>query len=64
VFTGPDGRDWICCHYFQEGKQPVPGSVLPEYVDTAPQLGIEPLHFANGRFSLTGPTWTEQTVDY
>ncbi len=64
VFAGPDGRDWICCHYFPEGKQPVPGSVVPEYHDTSPQLGIEPLHFAHGKFSITGPTWKEHTVVY
>ena len=64
VFEGPDGKDWICCHYFLEGKQPIPDSPIPEYRDTAPQLGIEPLHFSDGKFSVTGPTWTEQIVNY
>ena len=59
VFEGPDGKDWLCCHYFIEGKQPVSGSLIPEYHDTAPQLGIEPLRFADGKFSVFGPTWTE-----
>ncbi|MBC8096279.1 MAG: family 43 glycosylhydrolase [Akkermansiaceae bacterium] len=62
VFEGPDGRDWICCHYFLEGKQPVTGSPVPEYLDSQPQLGIEPLHYSKGQFSIVGPTWTEQAV--
>jgi len=64
VFEGPDGGDWFCCHYFLEGKQPIPGSPIPEYRDTAPQLGLEPLHFSNGKFSISGPTWTEQVVKW
>lgn len=64
VFVGPDGKDWICCHYFLTGKQPVAGSAIPEFLDTAPQLGIEPLQYSNGKFSIAGPTWTEQTVTY
>jgi hypothetical protein len=63
VFEGPDGKDWICCHYFMEGRQPIPCSLIPEYRDTAPQLGIEPLRFADGKFYVSGPTWTEQTVN-
>jgi beta-xylosidase len=64
VFEGPDGKDWLCCHFFPEGKQPIPGSPIPEYRDTAPQLGIEPLYFSNGKFSVNGPTWTEQVVKW
>ena len=64
VFEGPDGKDWLCCHYFLEGKQPVPGSPIPEYHDAAPQLGIEPLDLSHGKFSVNGPTWTEQTVNF
>ncbi len=63
VFEGPDGRDWICCHYMREGRIPIPGHST-EYADTLPQLGIEPLHYANGTFSVNGPTWTEQTVTW
>ena len=62
VFEGPDARDWLCCHYFLEGRDPVAGSIIPEYHDTAPQLGIEPLHLHEGLWQAAGPTWTEQRV--
>jgi beta-xylosidase len=61
IFEGPDGRDWISCHYLWEGRAPVPGDVL-EYADTSPHLGIEPLVYEDERFRVNGPTWTEQTV--
>jgi xylan 1,4-beta-xylosidase len=63
IFEGPDGRDWISCHYMREGLITIPGDVI-EYADTQPQLGIEPLHYADGQFSVKGPTWTEQTVTW
>ncbi len=63
VFTGPDGKDWICCHYFLEGKRRVADSPQPEYYDSTPQLGIEPLHYTNGTFRVAGPTWTEQVIE-
>ena len=63
IFEGPDGRDWLSCHYMLEGRVPIPGEVL-EYEDTQPQLGIEPLHFHDGIFSVAGPTWTEQIATW
>ena len=64
IFEGPDGKPWLCCHYFLEGKQRIPNSPQPEYFDTAPQLGFEPLCFADGKYSVHGPTWTEQIVNF
>jgi beta-xylosidase len=64
IFEGPDGRDWICCHYFREGTEPILSGPVIEYRDTAPQLGIEPLQFRNGAFAVDGPTWTEQVVQW
>ena len=63
IFEGPDGNDWISSHYFIEGKEPIPGSIIPEYYDTAPQLGYEPLQYRDGLFYVNGPTWTEQVVE-
>jgi beta-xylosidase len=63
VFTGPDGGDWLSCHYLRQGRQPIPGPVI-EYEDTAPQLAIEPLRYHDGQFSVLGPTWTEQVVNW
>ncbi len=62
VFEGPDGKDWICCHYWLQGKTIVAFDHLPLYAETREQLGIEPLHFENGKWSVNGPTWTEQKV--
>lgn len=62
IFPGPDGRDWMCCHYFLEGRSPIGGTPVPEYHDSNPQLGIEPIQFHDGRFHIVGPTWTEQLV--
>ena len=62
VFTGPDGRDWLSCHYFLEGQQPDTSKNATEFFDTMPQLGIEPLEFRDGLFFANGPTWTEQRV--
>lgn len=64
IFTGPDDRDWISCHYLPEGKQPHFNGTVLEYADAYPQLGIEPLHWQNGQFSIKGPTWTEQIVSW
>lgn len=60
IFEGPDGRDWLCCHYLREGREIVSTDPVVEYGDVTPQLGIEPLEFRDGRFSVRGPTWTEQ----
>lgn len=62
VFEGPDGDDWFCAHYFAEGKEPVVGSPIPEYYDSVPQLGYEPLVPTASGFMIAGPTWTPQTV--
>lgn len=48
IFTGPDGRDWICALYQEKGK--------PE------QLGIDPIWIENGLLKTNAPTFTEQTV--
>jgi xylan 1,4-beta-xylosidase len=64
IFEGPDAKDWLCCHYFLEGSRPILSSPVIEYEDTQPQLGIEPLHFRNGRFAINGPTSTEQIVQW
>jgi xylan 1,4-beta-xylosidase len=61
IFQGPDGRDWLSCHYLREGAAPIPGEVV-EYADAAPHLAIEPLRYHDGLFFVTGPTWTEQIV--
>lgn len=62
IFAGPDGRDWLSCHYFLEGKQADERKSVMEFHDTLPQLGIEPLKFRDGLFYAAGPTWTEQLV--
>ena len=62
VFEGPDGLDWLCCHYFLEGKELDDSKLVLEYFDTMPQLGFEPLEFRDGLFHAKGPTWTEQVV--
>ena len=61
VFEGPDGADWLCCHYFLEGRKPIEGSI-PEYRDTAPQLGIEPIRLHAGEWHVDGPTWTQRRI--
>jgi xylan 1,4-beta-xylosidase len=62
VFEGPDSSDWLCCHYFLEGQQLKSDGPVPEYHDSRPQLGIEPLSYKNGQFTMHGPTWTEQVI--
>lgn len=62
IFAGTDGRDWLSCHYFLEGKRPDTSKSTMEFHDTFPQLGIEPLEFRDGLFYTNGPTWTEQLV--
>ncbi|MCD6378044.1 MAG: family 43 glycosylhydrolase [Planctomycetes bacterium] len=48
IFTGPDGRDWLVCHYQEKGK--------PE------TLGFDPIWIENGIIKTNGPTWTEQII--
>jgi beta-xylosidase len=62
VFEGPDGTDWLCCHYFLEGREILSTDPTVQYADSQEQLGFEPLRFRDGRWSVTGPTWTEQTI--
>ena len=62
VFTGPDGRDWLCCHYFPEGKTVIATEPVLQYADSHEQLGIEPLEFREGQWRVNGPTWTPQQV--
>lgn len=64
VFEGPDGKEWICCHYWLQGKTIVAFDHLPLYAETREQLGIEPLHFENGKWRLNGPTWEPQLVTW
>jgi beta-xylosidase len=63
IFEGPDGQDWLCCHYLRVGQKPLGGNSL-EYADAVPQLGIEPLSRRDGQFRSAGPTWTEQAVTW
>lgn len=64
VFEGPDGTDWICCHYFLEGSHIISTEPTIQYGDSHEQLGIEPLRFQNNCWSVAGPTWTEQTIEW
>lgn len=48
IFTGPDGRDWIVCHYQERGG--------------VESLGFDPLWIEHGEIRSNGPTWTEETV--
>ncbi|MES2277248.1 MAG: hypothetical protein V4592_14570 [Bacteroidota bacterium] len=62
IFEGPDGRLWSSCHYAFYKGQPFPS--VNEIGEPKPQMGIEPLFFKNGIFTIGGPTWTKQTVKY
>lgn len=64
LFNGPDGTDWFCCHYLVAGRESVIQDGIRQYTDTTPQLGIEPVRFVNGQFTIAGPTWTAQSVKY
>jgi len=64
LFEGPDGKLWSSCHYLMYDKRPYPYSQTLEPWERTPQLGIEPVLFANGLFSIGGPTWTEQIIHY
>jgi hypothetical protein len=45
-------------------KRPYPYSQTLESWEYTPQMGIEPVYYKDGTFSITGPTWTEQIVNY
>jgi xylan 1,4-beta-xylosidase len=62
LFIGPDGNLWTSCHYFMYEKRPYPYSRTFEEWEKFPQMGIEPVHYANGTFYINPPTWTEQIV--
>mgnify|MGYP002655134218 CR=1 FL=1 len=65
VFEGPDGKDWICCHYWLQGKAGGKndfGGLIPVYENTQEQLGIEPLLYENGKWRVNGPTWEPHEV--
>jgi xylan 1,4-beta-xylosidase len=62
IFEGPDGKLWSSCHYiFYKGQV---FNQTSETNQSKPQLGIEPVYFKNGIFSISGPTWTGQTISY
>ncbi|OOG72256.1 glycoside hydrolase family 43 protein [Flavobacterium sp. A45] len=62
LFIGPDGNLWTSCHYFMDEKRPYPYSQSFQQWEKFPQMGIEPVHYANGMFYIKEPTWTEQIV--
>lgn len=62
LFIGPDGNLWTSCHYFMDEKRPYPYSQSFQPWEKFPQMGIEPVHYANGMFYINEPTWTEQIV--
>jgi xylan 1,4-beta-xylosidase len=64
IFEGPDGRDWMCCHYLPQGTRVRSTEPVVEYDDAQPHLGFEPLEFRDGCFAVRGPTWTEQIVSW
>lgn len=64
LFIGPDGNLWNSCHYFMYEKRPYPYSQTFQPWELGPQMGIEPVHYKDGMFYITGPTWTEQIIKY
>ena len=64
VFEGPDGRDWICCHYLPTGREILAGEPAFQYADSHEQLGIEPVEFHGGGWRVIGPTSTPQTISW
>jgi xylan 1,4-beta-xylosidase len=64
LFEGPDGKLWSSCHYTMYDKRPYPYSQELKDWERTPQLGIEPVHYKDGRFYIDGPTWTKQCLEY
>ncbi len=62
LFMGPDGQLWSACHYLMYEKRSYPYSQPLEPWELTPQLGIEPIQYKEGRFFISGPTWTEQHI--
>jgi beta-xylosidase len=50
VFTGPDGRPWICCHGILKGEE-------------TPYLVMDPIEFVDGEIHIEGPTHEMQRVE-
>ncbi len=51
IFKGPDGRDWVTCHY-QRKNEP-------------PKLGYDPIEIKNGVVTspTNGPSCTPQIIN-
>ena len=64
LFVGLDGNLWNSCHYLIHEKRPYPYCPELQEWEKTPQLGIEPVYYKEGMFYITGPTWTEQCVEY
>ena len=64
LFEGPDGKLWTSCHYLMYEKRPYPYCPSLLLWETMPQMGIEPVSYEGGIFSIRGPTWTEQVIKY
>ncbi len=48
IFTGPDGGDWLVCHYQERNG--------------AESLGFDPVEIAEGRVTSRGPSYTRQQI--
>ena len=57
VFDGPDGSDWMCCHYLMQGTHYHYEGDMLVYEDSEPHLGIEPIHFTADTIKIDGPSW-------
>jgi hypothetical protein len=64
LFEGPDGKLWSSCHYLMYEKRPYPYCSELRLWEKTLQMGIEPVIYENGVFSISGPSWTEQIVEY
>ena len=53
IFTGPDGRDWICAHHHMKGCGPKGSDI---------HLGFDPIWIENATIKTNGPTYTEQVI--
>jgi len=64
LFEGPDGKLWSSCHYMGYEKRPYPYCTELRDWEKTPQLGIEPVFYKDGMFTIKSPTWTEQIIEY
>jgi beta-xylosidase len=53
IFTGPDGRDWICAHHHMKGCGPRGSDI---------HLGFDPIWIEDGVVKTNGSTYTEQVI--